>query len=544
MTKPLTRWATLSLAISSIILISFVIYKDILNYTFIGSDAINFVYKGRIKSIEDIIRIFSEAVFDGTAFQNFGRFYRPILALSYGLDYSIWRLNPFGYHLTDLILHIAVSVLVFFFALSLTNGKQVVSWLSAAIFTIHPIHINILPLTASSRQESTFTIFVILTFLTFFKYRRTLPLKSRYLFLSLLFYLLALGFKESAVIFLPLILIYLMIFHYSSEKSLKDNLLMATKQCAPLIIATLIYLAWRTYVLKGLGGYFIHNSAVVTSVNPSGYNVLIYLQVMKNIIVSYFKYLLFPVDFLKSHDFISFSKLIEQVILLFLVLSVPLSLLLYKLSIITKLRLYKDELIKSHNIKLIFFLIVWILLPISLLLVAKAFSTRYLYSSVIPLSIILSVLGVKVIQTAARKIRESVYSGSKYRLFINISLSGFIFVSLLGSFIVYSPIVRGIDNSWGNINNMNEIFFHKFMEVIADMPEGSRIHLHHVPQIGLHTYTLQSWLNLTCPSKNITVDVVRSGQKRVNSFRDLWFEIENKKGRDINMNIIYADRKR
>ena len=163
-TNPLTRRATISLAISSIIVITFVIYKDILNYTFIGSEAITFVDTSRINSFKDIIRIFSEPVFGGTSFSNLGKFYRPILVLYYGLDYSIWQLNPFGYHLTDLMLHISVSVLVFFFVLFLTSGKQVVAWLSAVIFAIHPIHIKIIPLTASSRQESTFTLLLLLSF--------------------------------------------------------------------------------------------------------------------------------------------------------------------------------------------------------------------------------------------------------------------------------------------------------------------------------------------------------------------------------------------
>jgi len=536
-TNPLTRRATISLAISSIIVISFVIYKDILNYTFIGSDAITFVDTSRINSFKDIIRIFSEPVFGGTSFSNLGKFYRPILVLYYGLDYSIWQLNPFGYHLTDLMLHISVSVLVFFFVLFLTSGKQVVAWLSAVIFAIHPIHIKIIPLTASSRQESTFTLLLLLSFLTFFKYNRALPRKRRYLFLSLSFYILALGCKESAIMFLPLILIYLMIFAYSSEESLKDKLFVGIKQCSPIIIVTLIYLAWRTYILNGLGGYLIHHSVPVVSVDPSSFKMVAYYQVIINIVLSYFKYLLFPVDILRSHT-MSVLKYVGEVILLITVLCVPF-LLFYKKLLFTKLRQNEGELVRGLNMKLVLFSIVWLLLPLSLSLFVNFFSTRYLYISVIPLSIILSTLSVEVIQTAVRKIRESVSCGSYCRPLFNVSISSIIFVLLLCIFIVYSPFVRGIDKSWGNINNMSMMFIHKFIKLIGDIPDGSLIHLQNVPQIGFHTYTLQSWVNLTYPSKNISVVVIKSPQKSDHSFRDVDFEIENEKGREIVINVIY-----
>jgi hypothetical protein len=379
---------------------------------------------------------------------------------------------------------------------------------------------------------------MLLSFLTFFKYHGALPRKSRYLVLSSFCYVLALGFKESAIMFLPLLLIYLIIFSYSPEKSLKDKLFVGIKQCFPFIIVTLIYLAWRTYILNGLGGYFIHNSVPVVSPDPSTFKVLAYYQVIKNIVFSYFKHLLFPVDLLKSQT-ILFSKYVEQLILLIIVLFIPL-LLFYKGLLLTKIR-QKNEGggIRALNMKLILFSIVWLLLPLSLSLFVNFFSTRYLYISVIPLSIILSTLSVEVIQTAVRKIRESVSCGSYCRLLFNVSISSIIFVLLLCIFIVYSPFVRGIDKSWGNINNMSMMFIHKFIKLIGDIPDGSLIHLQNVPQIGFHTYTLQSWVNLTYPSKNISVVVIKSPQKSDHSFRDVDFEIENKKGRNIVINVIY-----
>src|SRR3569623_629674 len=37
----------------------------------------------------------------------------PLAWLSYGLDYKIWGLNPFGFHLTNVLLHAAAATLLF-----------------------------------------------------------------------------------------------------------------------------------------------------------------------------------------------------------------------------------------------------------------------------------------------------------------------------------------------------------------------------------------------------------------------------------------------
>jgi hypothetical protein len=353
---------------------------------------------------------------------------------------------------------------------------------------------------------------------------------------------LALGFKESAIMFLPLLLIYLMVFPDLSEKSTKHKFIMATKQCLPFIIVTLIYFAWRTYILNGLGGYFIHhNSVPVASIEPSNYKIVAYCQVIKNIVFSYFKHLLFPVDLLGSQT-IPLSKYIRQLMLLIIVLSIPL-LLFYRRPLLRTLGQNVGKLIRTLNGKLILFSIAWLLLPLSLSLFVQFFSTRYLFISVIPLSIILSILSIEMVQTAVRKIKESVLLGTGFRLFFNISLSSFIFILILSCFVIYSPFVRGIDKSWYNINDMSRTFIHEFIEFIPNIPDGSRVHLHNVPQIGFHSYTLQSWLNLTYPSKNLTVFVVKSRQKAGISFNNLSFKIENRNGRDIAMNVIYDNRK-
>jgi hypothetical protein len=67
--------------------------------------------------------------------------YVPLTLLSFSLDYSIWGLNPFGYHLTNLVLHVANTGLVFVMVLRLV-GAMWPALVSALLFGVHPLHVE------------------------------------------------------------------------------------------------------------------------------------------------------------------------------------------------------------------------------------------------------------------------------------------------------------------------------------------------------------------------------------------------------------------
>jgi protein O-mannosyl-transferase len=80
--------------------------------------------------------------------------YQPLSWLSFAMDYLLWGMDPFGYHLTNLLLHAANSVLFYFVswrllgaALSISDGKKnwqlsVSAGLSALLFAIHPLRVE------------------------------------------------------------------------------------------------------------------------------------------------------------------------------------------------------------------------------------------------------------------------------------------------------------------------------------------------------------------------------------------------------------------
>lgn len=99
---------------------------------------------------------------------------RPLFNLSLALDFHFWRFNPFGYHLTGLLLHIIVTLLVWRLSATiayLVNGKRdfIPALLSALIFGLHPLASETV-IYIWSRSSLMMALFVALSVWLFLKY--------------------------------------------------------------------------------------------------------------------------------------------------------------------------------------------------------------------------------------------------------------------------------------------------------------------------------------------------------------------------------------
>lgn len=65
--------------------------------------------------------------------------YYPMVFLTFWLEYRLWALEPFGYHLTNVLLHAANALLVARLAHRLRLPWH---WALAALFALHPVHVE------------------------------------------------------------------------------------------------------------------------------------------------------------------------------------------------------------------------------------------------------------------------------------------------------------------------------------------------------------------------------------------------------------------
>lgn len=63
---------------------------------------------------------------------------RPLASLSLRWDHRLWGLEPFGFHLTNLLLHLCVVALAGSLLTGLERGRGSAAWLGLTVFALHP----------------------------------------------------------------------------------------------------------------------------------------------------------------------------------------------------------------------------------------------------------------------------------------------------------------------------------------------------------------------------------------------------------------------
>src|ERR1043166_3573437 len=94
--------------------------------------------------------------------------WHPVTWLSHMLDCQLFGLNPAGHHLTNVLLHVANTVLLFLVLRRMTKAL----WRSAfvaALFALHPLHVESVAW-VSERKDVLSTFFFMLTLLAYAKY--------------------------------------------------------------------------------------------------------------------------------------------------------------------------------------------------------------------------------------------------------------------------------------------------------------------------------------------------------------------------------------
>jgi len=220
-------WGILFLFILSGVLV----YANSLHNPFLWDDPFLIRDNHFITSLRYLPEIFSTSLYYSTA--GLSNYYRPLQTLFLVFDYRFYKYNPFGYHLTSLLFHIACAWVIFLLLRLLFKGAAM-AFMAALLFLVHPANSTVVDY-ISSRADSQAALFMLLSVYYFSRYLKSAgyrffsdapvtqqkkgvkdkpvavtPLYYRkiYYILSLLSFILALFSKEMAVI-LPFLLLTL-----------------------------------------------------------------------------------------------------------------------------------------------------------------------------------------------------------------------------------------------------------------------------------------------------------------------------------------------
>ncbi len=244
-----------------LVTISFLCLFPCLGNDFVNWDDDVYIVKNpdiRELTIKNLNRIFSHF---------YAGAYVPLTIFSFALDHQIAGLNPLPYHITNLILHL-INTLLIFWVIYLLSKRLSISFLTALFFAIHPLHIE--PVAwVTGRKDLLYGFFFVGSVISYIYYKKYE--KNRFYFFSIVLFILAL-FSKPVAITLPFVLLILeyFIFH-----RLDRNVL---NKLVPLFLLSIFFFIVAVTAQKSAGAFPEVELNLLQQINISFSNFLFYLS--------------------------------------------------------------------------------------------------------------------------------------------------------------------------------------------------------------------------------------------------------------------------
>src|ERR1700686_2271847 len=251
-------------------LVTFVVYSGSLSFDFVWDDWPQIVNRPIIRTWSNLPRAFGSDLWYHVARNQV--YYRPLFVAWSMLNYTLFGLRPWGWHLGAVLLHVGAVAAVF--------------------FALHPVHIE--PVAwISAASDTMVTMFAALAFAAFLNGRdaerdsRRNPEKrnrTAWWIASLALLACALLTKEMAVMFSALVGIYAWLYPAKAKASSGRKVIAAVIEAAPYAVVTLAYALLRRHALLSTTGQF----------NPS-HGMMDVARTLPLVMSIYLRQLLFPV---------------------------------------------------------------------------------------------------------------------------------------------------------------------------------------------------------------------------------------------------------
>ncbi|MFQ5442322.1 MAG: tetratricopeptide repeat protein [Thermodesulfobacteriota bacterium] len=220
----------------SVALITLIVYLPALNNGFVNWDDPLYVTENlHIRSLD------IKWLFTGVVAAN----WHPLTMLSHTVDFALWNMNPWGHHLTSVILHALNTALVYMVTFRLISiaqkntdnkitGRVIAGAAAALLFGLHPLHVESVAW-VSERKDVLSAFFYLIAILLYLQYAaRGASKKPLYYVMSLVVFTLALMSKPMAVS-LPIVLLILDFYPLDRLRNLKK----AVIEKVPFFVVTI-----------------------------------------------------------------------------------------------------------------------------------------------------------------------------------------------------------------------------------------------------------------------------------------------------------------
>lgn len=289
------------LSISIILIVSLAIYANSFMNGFVFDDKMTIVNNTLIKDVNNLTLLIDKKIY----FQRSGEAsYRPVVTFTYFIDYAIYGMESWGYHLTNVLLHSVNGVLLYIFLTLLLKLDQSrtpssknsflnnLSLIAILLFISHPALSE--AVNSISYREDLLAFFFYMAALNIYVLisRRSQILAANLTYVvSCLFYFLALLSKEMALT-LPII-VYCYEWVYMKKKKVGEIL---SRYMFGYIIVSLFYVYLR----------FVYFSNPAADDSYMGFIERIYTLPVRLLI--FIKLMVFPVSLIADYNVVPFIK--------------------------------------------------------------------------------------------------------------------------------------------------------------------------------------------------------------------------------------------
>ena len=295
-------------------LTALIVYAGSLGGGFVFDDGFQILGNWWLEDASSLPEIFSSAAW-GFDPERTSNYYRPLMHVVFMIDYHLFGFSPWGYHLVNIIAHALNSILVLLLALRLFTGEgeesSVVGAIkgshlalaSALIFAVHPVHSEAVAW-VSAIPELGFTLFFLLSLYLYIRADGSKSCGAFVPWFSGLSFILALLFKETAVMLIFVIFAY--------DICLKSRVV-KLKRYLPYLIILGAYITVKLTVSGGLAPKVQHD----------GLTAFLYFINIFPLIMDYIRLVFFPVDLNAFYLFHPILKVTEVRLVASLIIIIP-----------------------------------------------------------------------------------------------------------------------------------------------------------------------------------------------------------------------------